>query len=357
VNTLRLSSFIVKTKKPCLEINLRTLWTLHRQDDVLLLNTESLTVWSLVVAKFTSSHPIIIVFCCTALGCVCAVQKCIIYQREILWGQKICQNRSKNMPKHRWKPVRINKSPYLQSTVSTSETDSTHKWKWRLKAAIRAGVCGWEASSHPKAHSWSPWPRRPLPRCRWRVLPTRMESDLWPSLSPEARLSAWSCRCAFPRRLLRWHCCSGCQRRSLKTWRTCGTWHRDPRGRVQRVRCGWPRRRRRCCCWSLALRVGYKISLGMHLRDASRKNLASFSGFVSIPGSGGVSAPSSPSQLKNTSKASWSEMSVRSIWSSKSTFTSMDETLPIGAAGEGGGSGGMMWCSQKGAQQSHSRLL
>lgn len=55
---------------------------------------------------------------------------------------------------------------------------------------------------------------------------------------------------------------------------------------------------------------------------------------VSLPGSGEVSTPSSP-ELKKTSKVSWSEMSISSIWSSKSTFTSMDEMLPIGAAGQG----------------------
>ena len=55
---------------------------------------------------------------------------------------------------------------------------------------------------------------------------------------------------------------------------------------------------------------------------------------VSIPGSVEVSTPSSPPELKKTSKASWSEMSISSIWSSKSTFTSIDEMLPMGAAGK-----------------------
>lgn len=51
-----------------------------------------------------------------------------------------------------------------------------------------------------------------------------------------------------------------------------------------------------------------------------------------IPGSGEVSKPSSPPELKKTSSVSWSDTSTSSIWSSKSTFTSMDEMLPIVAA-------------------------
>lgn len=67
--------------------------------------------------------------------------------------------------------------------------------------------------------------------------------------------------------------------------------------------------------------VVYSIQPGCHLMVP---------GF--IPGSGDMSPPSSPLELKKTSKLSWSEMSISSIWSSRSTFTSMDEMLPIGAA-------------------------
>lgn len=54
---------------------------------------------------------------------------------------------------------------------------------------------------------------------------------------------------------------------------------------------------------------------------------------VSAPGSGDANAPSSAPEpeLRNTSRASWSDMSIRSICSRTSTFTSIEEMLPMGA--------------------------
>lgn len=78
------------------------------------------------------------------------------------------------------------------------------------------------------------------------------------------------------------------------------------------------------CSWAEKERV---VRVGVH----SLAVTSYLPGF--IPGSGDVSPSSSPLELKKTSKVSWSEMSISSIWSSRSTFTSIDEMLPIGAAG------------------------
>lgn len=57
---------------------------------------------------------------------------------------------------------------------------------------------------------------------------------------------------------------------------------------------------------------------------------------ISAPGSGDASAPSSAPEpepeLRKTSRASWSEISIKSICSRTSTFTSIEEILPMGAA-------------------------
>lgn len=54
------------------------------------------------------------------------------------------------------------------------------------------------------------------------------------------------------------------------------------------------------------------------------------------PGNADTSAPSSElePELRKTSRASWSDTSIRSICSRTSTFTSMEEMLPMGAVHE-----------------------
>lgn len=49
------------------------------------------------------------------------------------------------------------------------------------------------------------------------------------------------------------------------------------------------------------------------------------------PATGEAALLSSPPECRKTSRASWSDMSIRSICSSMSTFTSMDDMLPIGS--------------------------
>lgn len=49
------------------------------------------------------------------------------------------------------------------------------------------------------------------------------------------------------------------------------------------------------------------------------------------PETGDSAVLSSPPEFKKTSRASWSEMSIRSICSSMSMFTSMDDMLPMGS--------------------------
>lgn len=51
-----------------------------------------------------------------------------------------------------------------------------------------------------------------------------------------------------------------------------------------------------------------------------------------IPGRGPATLLSSVPQPRNTSMVSWSDRSIMSICSSMSTFTSMEEMLPKGAA-------------------------
>jgi len=51
-----------------------------------------------------------------------------------------------------------------------------------------------------------------------------------------------------------------------------------------------------------------------------------------IPVRGAETLPSSVPQARNTSTVSWSDRSIMSICSSTSTFTSMEEMLPKGAA-------------------------
>lgn len=53
--------------------------------------------------------------------------------------------------------------------------------------------------------------------------------------------------------------------------------------------------------------------------------------FVHLPMTGEAALLSSPPECRNTSRASWSDMSIRSICSSMSTFTSMEDMLPIGS--------------------------
>lgn len=173
------------------------------------------------------------------------------------------------------------------------------------------------------------------PLCIHLTKKAMMESDFLLFLSLEEWPVASVCPCAFPHHLIwsqgcrfRWHWGSGCQRRSLTTWKTCETWHQDPREHVERVRCWWLPR---CCCVP-GLWVRENTLLGM-CSVVCLVISAAVPAF--IPGSGDVSPPSSPPELKKTSKVSWSEMSISSIWSSKSTFTSMEEMLPIGAAVEG----------------------
>ena len=81
-------------------------------------------------------------------------------------------------------------------------------------------------------------------------------------LSLEVRTSFSLCRCVFlhlrtrPQGYLhRWHWWSGCRRRSLKMWRTCGTWRQGPQGRVERVHCCWLPR---CCCCFVGLWVRWQ---------------------------------------------------------------------------------------------------
>lgn len=49
------------------------------------------------------------------------------------------------------------------------------------------------------------------------------------------------------------------------------------------------------------------------------------------PETGDSTALSSPPEFRKTSKASWSDMSIRSICSNTSMFTSMDDMLPMGS--------------------------
>lgn len=51
-----------------------------------------------------------------------------------------------------------------------------------------------------------------------------------------------------------------------------------------------------------------------------------------IPIIGEATLLSSPPELRKTSKASWSDMSIKSICSSMSTFTSIEDMLPIVSA-------------------------
>lgn len=71
---------------------------------------------------------------------------------------------------------------------------------------------------------------------------TKLNSDFSPPLSLRTWLCAWLYWCAFPRCLTqqqeclpRWHSWSGCQRKNLKMWRTCGTWRQDFQGHVETV--------------------------------------------------------------------------------------------------------------------------
>lgn len=103
-----------------------------------------------------------------------------------------------------------------------------HQWKWERPVSSR---------SHQKV-LFPVAPIRGGSKVGW-THPTkaRTESDFWPSLTRWHAAS--SCWCASPLQagcLHRWGWWSGCQRTSWRTWRTCGTWPRDPRGRVGRVR-------------------------------------------------------------------------------------------------------------------------
>ena len=50
-----------------------------------------------------------------------------------------------------------------------------------------------------------------------------------------------------------------------------------------------------------------------------------------LPSPGEAALLSSPPECRKTSRASWSDISIRSICSSMSTFTSMEDILPIGS--------------------------
>lgn len=111
--------------------------------------------------------------------------------------------------------------------------------------------------------------------------------------------------------------CSDCQRTNLRMWKTSGSCGRGFRGRAGKARY-WPP-----LCFFLKFDENKRWSGGGLLTSSSALIL------IVIPVRGEVSDSSSSTELKKTSKLSWSGMSMSSIWS---TFTSMEEMLLIGAA-------------------------
>lgn len=190
----------------------------------------------------------------------------VIHQLQILWGQeqgnKSCPSKHAKTRLETWWELIGNLHIYSSWSPPPKYTEPNLQrinqrkgWKqWKWKAAERP-----LSIAHIPKSTLRTQPRCQLLCCRCRSIvetmhPTKamMESDFSLSLSLEAWLVAWLCWCAFPRRLtwlqgclLRWHWWSGCRKRSLRMWRTCGTWPRDPQGHVERVHYWWLPH---CCC-------------------------------------------------------------------------------------------------------------